>query len=454
MLCPCWIGEDPDLGDCRSFLAYHISSGRVQGIDVSGLSVVAVCYIPGNVLAGNWEVVVLVDDKATPEQKDALVAALGGALGGPLADLAQLFGVVKGVESVPITHEVRDGVGTLAIPGVLESSMAPYRGADGSVTTLRDSDLLDGARLARLGVQGGQDLAHAPGVRHGVGVRGTQRDPVRVEDGVRRVIGTTAARASVARTPRVLWAAIGVAWAVAIAAQVTGNAALVHHDTLEHSGLPLWMSALLFVVAWQLMIAAMMLPSSLPMIRTFRVASSTRPHPERALGALIAGYAAVWSAFGLAAFIGDMGLHRLVHDWGWLGEHEYVIAGSTLLLAGAFQFSDLKDRCLSECRHPGTFLMQHYGRGSGAAWRLGARARPVLRRVLLGADAGRVRRRGREPVVDGRADGGDGRGEDGARGRALRPPDRVLADRARPVGARAPVVVRVRLTVAGYRRPS
>ena len=139
VLCPCWIGEDPDLGDCRSFLAYHISSGRVQGIDVSGLSVVAVCYIPGNVLAGNWEVVVLVDDKATPEQKDALVAALGGALGGPLADLAQLFGIVKGVESVPISHEVRDGVGTLAIPGVLESSMAPYRGADGTVTTLRDS---------------------------------------------------------------------------------------------------------------------------------------------------------------------------------------------------------------------------------------------------------------------------------------------------------------------------
>ena len=79
----------------------------------------------------------------------------------------------------------------------------------------------------------------------------------------------------------------------------------------------------------------------------------------------------MWSAFGLVAFIGDMGLHRLVHDWAWLGAHQYVIAGSTLLLAGAFQFSDLKDRCLSECRHPGTFLMQHYGRGSRAALRLG-----------------------------------------------------------------------------------
>ena len=172
VLCPCWIGEDPDLGDCRSFLAYHISSGRVQGVDVSGLSVVAVVYIPGNVLAGNWEVVVLVDDKATPEQKDGLVAALGGALGGPLADLAQLFGTVKGVESVPITHEVRDGIGTLAIPGVLGSAMEPYRSADGASDHAAGLDLLDGA-VRRLGLEGVDAPAHAAGVRHGVGVRRT-----------------------------------------------------------------------------------------------------------------------------------------------------------------------------------------------------------------------------------------------------------------------------------------
>ena len=139
VLCPCWIGEDPDQGDCRSFISYQIDEGRIQGIDVSGLSVVAVVYIPGNVLAGNWEVVVLVDDRASDEQRDGLVAALGGQLGGPMADLAQLFGTVKGVESVPISHEVRGGVGTLTIPGVVEAAMEPYKSADGTVTTLRDS---------------------------------------------------------------------------------------------------------------------------------------------------------------------------------------------------------------------------------------------------------------------------------------------------------------------------
>jgi predicted metal-binding membrane protein len=44
-----------------------------------------------------------------------------------------------------------------------------------------------------------------------------------------------------------------------------------------------------------------------------------------------------------------------------------------LATAGAFQFSALKDRCLSECRHPAAFLLRHYRRGTGAAFTLGRR---------------------------------------------------------------------------------
>jgi hypothetical protein len=139
VLCPCWIGEDPDQGDCRAFLSYHFDTGRIQGVDVSGLTVVAATYIPGNVLSGNWEQAVFIDDRASPEQRDAILAALSGELGGPLADLAQLVGTVKGVESAPISYELVGGAGTVSIPGVLESSMEPYRGPTGEVTTLRES---------------------------------------------------------------------------------------------------------------------------------------------------------------------------------------------------------------------------------------------------------------------------------------------------------------------------
>jgi hypothetical protein len=139
VLCPCWVGEDPDGGECTSVVAYHIDRGQIAGIDVSGHSAVMVNHIPGNVLAGNWEVVLLVDDEATSEQRDALVGVFSGRLGGPLADFAQLIGTVKGVESVPISHQVSGGTGTLRIPGIVEAEMEPYRGPDGGVTTLRDS---------------------------------------------------------------------------------------------------------------------------------------------------------------------------------------------------------------------------------------------------------------------------------------------------------------------------
>jgi hypothetical protein len=106
---------------------------------VSGLNLVLIAHIPGNVLAGNWEIVALVDARATPEQRDLLLGAFTGKFGGPLADLAQLVGTVRGVEVVPIAHQVRGGAGNLRIPGMVEAEMEPYRGPDGSITTLQNS---------------------------------------------------------------------------------------------------------------------------------------------------------------------------------------------------------------------------------------------------------------------------------------------------------------------------
>jgi hypothetical protein len=137
--CPCWIGEDPDGGECYAIIGYHFDRGEINGVDVSGLSLVFTAHIPGNVLAGNWEVVALVDDQATDEQRDAVLAAFTGQLGGPLADLYQVIGTVKGVENATIRHNIVDGAGSLEIDGILETAMEPYRGPDGSPTTLQNS---------------------------------------------------------------------------------------------------------------------------------------------------------------------------------------------------------------------------------------------------------------------------------------------------------------------------
>jgi hypothetical protein len=140
VLCPCWIGEDPDAGTCDAFVAYHFDEGTIRGIDVSGLNMVGVAKIPGNVLAGNWRVVYYLDERATDEQMQAILDAYGGKLGGPLADLAGLIGEVVDVQRAPITHEIEGGRGVLRVGDFIESAMEPYRGPDGeTTTTLRDS---------------------------------------------------------------------------------------------------------------------------------------------------------------------------------------------------------------------------------------------------------------------------------------------------------------------------
>ena len=128
---PCWIGEDPDVGYCDACNAYHLDRGTIRGVDVSGLSFVAVVHIPGNVLQGNWRVVWFISEEASDEQFSAIRDRFGGKLGGPLADLAQLFGEILAVERAPIRYETVAGKGVLIVGDFVSSEMAPYMGTDG-----------------------------------------------------------------------------------------------------------------------------------------------------------------------------------------------------------------------------------------------------------------------------------------------------------------------------------
>ena len=139
ILCPCWVGEDPDNGDCQSIMAWHFDKGTIDGVDVSGLTFAGVMDIPGNVLAGNWRAMVYIDDKSTPEQEEALLNLYTGKLGGPVADLVKLIGEVVGVERVPIIFDL-DGVsGSVKIGDAAEAELVAYKGATGKESALYDT---------------------------------------------------------------------------------------------------------------------------------------------------------------------------------------------------------------------------------------------------------------------------------------------------------------------------
>jgi len=117
---------------------------------------------------------------------------------------------------------------------------------------------------------------------------------------------------------------------------------------------------LFYGLSWLLMTAAMMLPTTLTLFDTFDRLVATRPDRLRLLALLGFGYLAAWGLFGLLAHL----LHALLLDWvagvPLLLWHSWLIGALTLAVAGAFQFSRLKYRCLEQCRTPLSFVIEHW----------------------------------------------------------------------------------------------
>lgn len=147
-------------------------------------------------------------------------------------------------------------------------------------------------------------------------------------------------------------AAIGGAWAIAVLAQATGNAGLLHHHALIEGGGPLWLTLPLFLLAWQVMVGAMMLPASLPTIGTFAHATRAVGRPSLMLTTFLVAYAIAWTAFGLFAFVGDFVLHHVVDVTPWLAARPWLIQSGVLALAGVYQLLPVKNRFQAACRHP------------------------------------------------------------------------------------------------------
>jgi predicted metal-binding membrane protein len=171
-----------------------------------------------------------------------------------------------------------------------------------------------------------------------------------------------------------IWGIAGVCWVATVAAILLGLASHADHDAvLTGSTLPWYWRLAAFTAVWTVMVGAMMLPSTVPMLELFWAASVRQPRPQLARAAMVAPYFAGWLGFAGLALAGDALVHRAVEGWGWLAERPGLVLGGVLMLAGAFQFSDLKKACLTACRSPLSMLWEHYGHGVRPAWTLGMR---------------------------------------------------------------------------------
>jgi hypothetical protein len=110
-ICPCITGQmavAPSKGSCTFAMAFQIERGSYGAVSLDGLGFIVVGFTPEAMGKGNWSVGLVIDDRASAEQRDALAAIASGAAGGPVAALSGLIGTFLGIEAAPIRFD-RDG---------------------------------------------------------------------------------------------------------------------------------------------------------------------------------------------------------------------------------------------------------------------------------------------------------------------------------------------------------
>jgi predicted metal-binding membrane protein len=110
---------------------------------------------------------------------------------------------------------------------------------------------------------------------------------------------------------------------------------------------------------WLAMTLAMMIPSAAPMISTYLDIAEAAAAKQMKIASplwLAAGYGAIWISFALIASFGQWAALTS----GYAGDMQGRFAGLILIGAGAYQFTALKQACLSKCRAPMSYFLAHW----------------------------------------------------------------------------------------------
>lgn len=130
ILCPCITSAMAGAADnerCLVPIIGKIGSGELGGVSLDGLSFVMVADAPAVMGSGGARVALYIDERADGRQREALVAILSGAEGGPPAVFAAITGEVLGVKYVPIAFSASDGRRRAEIPGIMEVEVEALR---------------------------------------------------------------------------------------------------------------------------------------------------------------------------------------------------------------------------------------------------------------------------------------------------------------------------------------
>lgn len=142
MSCPCiWLGPATQEA-CDLLLAWHVSTGEMDGVDLSGLNAVMAVRTSKQMTDGNWKVALYLDERSSPEQSAAMAAVFSGGAGGHLAALGPLIGEVVGVAPASISFDRSGRSMSASVGEMVRMSAEEIVGMDGSNPPVISNPLL------------------------------------------------------------------------------------------------------------------------------------------------------------------------------------------------------------------------------------------------------------------------------------------------------------------------
>lgn len=134
--CPCVFLSPPSMGHCTVLVGWHVDHGQFNDVPLDNLNVALAVRSPGNMIQGNWQAALYVDERATAEQNNALMQIFTGQAGGHPAMLVSFVTQFLGAKTVPIEYKAEGKRRSLRIPGVAEAEIEALSGQDGSEATI------------------------------------------------------------------------------------------------------------------------------------------------------------------------------------------------------------------------------------------------------------------------------------------------------------------------------
>jgi hypothetical protein len=131
-VCPCptsGLAARPTKGSCDAGLVFHVERGQYGATKLDGLNFAVLLRTPGPMIQGNWTVGVILDERASAPQREALTSIASGQGGGPMAALGPLVGRFAGAETKAIKIEGKGMQRSVSIPGVLDIAIEGIPGA-------------------------------------------------------------------------------------------------------------------------------------------------------------------------------------------------------------------------------------------------------------------------------------------------------------------------------------